>query len=449
MESADLTRTGAEPVFTPVSRLDRIETIDILRGVALLGILLMNIPVFSMPQRYSEAFRVDPENINFWVRAFINVVFEGKMRALFSMIFGAGILLFTTKKEAAGKSTTALYYRRMGWLVVFGLADAHLLLWEGDILYSYGVIGMIAFLFRNVKPKFLALGIPIVAIIDFVASTVFYQDIRQKRLEYVKVKSEIKAGQPQTVAQRKALADWRQVEKDFIPNKQDIVENTKKMKSEYSIVAKKIRKTSWEWQTKYQIFGIWDPLALMLLGIALYKWGFFNNQWSGKQYKLVMFIGYGIGLPLVLYDFYVGFVDHPNLEASFRHMEKHPIVWTNLIYPFQRILLVMAHASLVILIIRSGAAKAFLSRLAAVGQMALTNYVMHTIICTLFFFGYGLNYFAELEFYQIFYLVFVIWILQLILSPIWLRYFHFGPLEWLWRSLTYWKIQPMKRVGES
>jgi len=197
MESVNLNRinTGA---FAPVSRLERIETIDILRGIALLGILLMNIPVFSMPQRYSEPFRVDPENINFWVRAVVNIVFEGKMRALFSMIFGAGILLFTTKKETAGKSTTALYYRRMGWLIVFGLADAHLLLWEGDILYSYGVIGMIAFLFRKINPKYLVLGVPIVAIIDFTASTIFYQDLRQKRLEYVKAKSEIKAGQPQT-----------------------------------------------------------------------------------------------------------------------------------------------------------------------------------------------------------------------------------------------------------
>src|SRR5438128_1816391 len=105
--------------FSPVAQLNRIPTIDILRGIALLGILLMNIPFFSMPQRFSEAFRADPWSINFWVNAFITVVFEGKMRALFSMIFGAGILLFTFNKEAAGRSTTGLFYRRMGWLVLF------------------------------------------------------------------------------------------------------------------------------------------------------------------------------------------------------------------------------------------------------------------------------------------------------------------------------------------
>lgn len=447
MESVNFTQVETtKPEFAPVSQIDRIATIDILRGIALLGILLMNIPGFSMPQRFTESFRVDPENINFWVRAFINIVFEGKMRALFSMIFGAGILLFTTKKEAAGKSTTALFYRRMGWLVLFGLADAHLLLWEGDILYAYGVIGMIAFLFRKMKPQYLALGIPLVAIIDFVASTIFYQGMRQKRLDYVKVKDEIKVGQPQTAAQKKVLADWREVEKEFIPNQQDIAENTKKMKSDYSTVAKKIRKPSWDWQTKYFVYGIWDPLALMLLGIALFKWGFFTNQWSVKQYRWTALIGYGIGLPLVLYDFYYGFIYFPNMAASFIHMEKHPIVWVNLIYPFQRILLVMAHASLIILIVKSGIMQSFFARLAAVGQMALTNYVMHTVICTLFFFGYGLNYYAEFQYYQIFYVVFAIWIFQLTVSPIWLRHFQFGPLEWLWRSLTYWKIQPMRKV---
>ena len=446
MESTNLTQEKSqESVLAPVSQIDRIQTIDILRGIALLGILMMNIPIFSMPQRFSEAFRSDPGNINFWVSAVITVFFEGKMRALFSMIFGAGILLFTTKKEAAGKSTALLFYRRMGWLVVFGLIDAHILLWEGDILYSYGVIGMIAFLFRKMKPQYLALGIPIVAIIDFVAGTIFYQDIRQKRLDYLKVKTEITASRPETPAQKKIIADWREIEKEFVPNKQDVAEKTKKMKSDYSTVAAKIRKSSWDYQTKYLLLSIADPLALMLLGMAVFKSGFFSNKWSKRQYKLTALIGYGLGLPLVLYSFYYGFINYPTLEASFVHLEKHPIVWVNLIYPFQRILLVMAHASLVILIIQSGAIQSFFRRLAAVGQMALTNYVMHTMICTLFFFGYGLNYYAEFEYYQIFYLVFTIWILQLIVSPIWLRYFYFGPLEWAWRSLTYWKIQPMRK----
>jgi len=148
----------------------------------------------------------------------------------------------------------------------------------------------------------------------------------------------------------------------------------------------------------------------------------------------------------VIYSSYYGFLNFSTLEANLARMERVPINWIDFIYPFQRILLVMAHASALILLYKSGIIQGLFKRLEAVGQMAFTNYIMHSIICTLFFFGYGLNYFAEFEFYQIYYLAFAIWILQLIISPIWLQYFYFGPLEWLWRSLTYWKVQPFKRV---
>src|SRR6516162_2723673 len=122
----------------PVAEADRVRLIDALRGVALLGILLMNIPGFAMPNYFSESFRNDPTNVNFWVNAVITVFFEGKMRALFGMVFGAGVLLFVMKKEQTGRSVTGLFYRRMFWLLVFGVIHAHLILWIGDILFLYG-----------------------------------------------------------------------------------------------------------------------------------------------------------------------------------------------------------------------------------------------------------------------------------------------------------------------
>src|SRR5438874_11399326 len=143
--------SSAKPSVAPVAEAQRLRLVDALRGVALLGILLMNIPGFAMPNYFSESFRSDPTNVNFWVNAVIGVVFEGKMRALFGMIFGAGVLLFVLKKEQAGKSVTGLFYRRMFWLLLFGLFHAHVILWMGDILYLYGVCGMIVYLFRKVK----------------------------------------------------------------------------------------------------------------------------------------------------------------------------------------------------------------------------------------------------------------------------------------------------------
>ena len=183
----------------------------------------------------------------------------------------------------------------------------------------------------------------------------------------------------------------------------------------------------------------------MLLGLALFRWGFLTGDWSNRSYSKIAVIGYSIGLPLAAYSFYQGYLHNPNHEASLRRMELVPIEWVRFIYPFQRIFLVMAHVSTIILIYKAGYAQRLFRSLEAVGQMALTNYIMQSIICTLVFFGYGLNYYGELEFYRIYFVVGGIWLLQLAVSPIWLRYFLFGPLEWVWRSLTYWKMQPFLR----
>jgi len=188
-----------------------------------------------------------------------------------------------------------------------------------------------------------------------------------------------------------------------------------------------------------------DNVALMLLGMALLQWGFIIGKWSNRHYKLVVIIGYSLGLPLVIVSAFHNAMNYSSLEDTFQFMKEHSIDWYALIYPFQRIFLVMAHTSLLVLIIKGRYFNALMKRLKAVGQMAFTNYILQTIICTLFFFGYGLGYFHRLELYQLYFVVLAVWLIEIIISPIWLKYFRFGPLEWLWRSLTYWKIQPMKR----
>lgn len=433
-------------VATPVTETNRIKTIDMLRGVALLGILLMNIAGFSMPDYSFETFKNDPSNVSFWFYAVISIFFEGKMRAMFSIIFGAGVLLFIANKKTTGASVHILFYRRMFWMLLFGLIHAHLILWIGEILYLYSVCGMLLYLFRNVNPKYLIWAVPIVAVVDFTTNTMQYQEIRAKRIEYVEAKKAQNEHKTLTSTQKESLVTWREIEKSMIPSREDAKENTLKMKSNYSTVASYLRPLAFDGQTKYLPYEIWDCLALMLLGLALFKWGFLTGSWSSKDYLKVVKIGYGIGLPLVMYSFYYRFNNYSTLEANLARMEQVPINWVSLIYPFQRILLSMAHIAALILLYQSNFAQNLFSRLVAVGRMAFTNYIMHSVICTLFFFGYGLNYFGELEYYQIYFVVFAIWILQLIISPIWLQYYLFGPLEWLWRSLTYWQIQPFRRT---
>jgi uncharacterized protein len=439
--------TSSPIAAAPVSDAQRIRLVDALRGVALLGILLMNIPGFAMPNYFSESFRSDPSNVNFWVSGVIGVLFEGKMRALFGMVFGAGVLLFVLKKEQTGKSVTGLFYRRMFWLIVFGLIHAHLILWMGDILYLYGICGMIVYLLRNVNPRYLILGVPFVAVLDFSASVFFYQNIRDKRLAYMEATNAKFEGKTLTADQEKALSDWREVEKALIPSREDVAENTRKMKSDYPTVASVVRPMGFRMETIFMPIIIWDSLALMMLGLALYRWGFLSGNWAKRDYCKVLLIGYGLGLPLVVYTHYHSYLHTPTLDAGLHRLEQVPIEWTNLIYPFQRILLVMAHVSAIILLYKSKFAQGLFRRLEAVGQMAFTNYIMHSVICTLVFFGYGLNQYAEWQYYQLYFLVLAVWVLQLIVSPLWLRYFQFGPLEWLWRSLTYWRRQPFRRTA--
>lgn len=429
----------------PAILVNRIDIIDIIRGVALLGILLLNIPYFAMEDYFTEPWSQDTGNVNFWVHAVNIIFFEGKMRALFSMVFGAGILLFTMNKEKAGKSATWLFYKRMIWLTLFGLAHAHLLLWLGDILYFYGVIGMIAFLFRKMKPKYLAMGVPIVAIIGFVANTLFMQNIRSKYLEYKEVITLQETGAELAEKELAALEAWKEVQKEFIPDKDQVKINTALMKGSYSEVASYIRPKAIDGQFKYLIFSIWDMLALMLLGMALYKWGFLTLAWTDAQYRKTMWIGYGVGLPLVTFSFIYNTIYFPNVEAGLAYIETHSINWVALIYDFQRILIMMAHVALVMILYKNGVFTRLMDSLRAVGQTAFTNYIMHTVICSLVFFGYGLNQFAEWEYYQLYLLVAGIWIFQLLLSPIWLKKYLFGPLEWLWRCLTYGRMQPFVR----
>lgn len=430
----------------PVAEAQRVKLIDALRGVALLGILLMNIPGFAMADRFSEAFRYNLSDINYWFSTVIGVAFEGKMRALFGMIFGAGVLLFVAKKEDSGKPVTGLFYRRMFWLVLFGVFHAHVILWVGDILYLYGVCGMIIYLFRNVNPKWLVLGVPIVALLSFGSSTAIYSYIRSVRLEYVDAVKAQEAGQPLSEQQTKALASWPELEKSYIPNREIAKENTRKMKSDYATVAAHIRPLALDTQTILLPFELCDSIALMLLGMALYRWGFLTGQWSNASYLKMIAVGYGIGFPLVIGNLIYRFGMVPDVEAFIARMEQVPIEWSGLIYPFQRILLVLGHVSVLVLLYKGGYFQTLFRCLEAVGQMAFTNYIMHSVICTLVFFGYGLNQYAEWQYYQVILFAMAIWVVQLIISPLWLKYFLFGPLEWLWRSLTYWKVQPFRRT---
>ncbi|GAB3948818.1 DUF418 domain-containing protein [Spirosoma harenae] len=429
-------------VAKPVNLSERIQTIDVIRGVALLGILLMNIPFFGRAFQLDYDPLLHPGTTDYTVFVVIGVLFEGKMRALFSMLFGAGILIFTSRKDSTIGDSADFYYRRLLWMVLFGVIHEYVLMWVGDILFDYAISGLFLFPFRKLKPRQLFIC-SLVCLTIFIAKrerqTIEFKD---KYAKYQQTVALEKAHKKLTDEQKKDKETWQKIVKESKADPKEVAEFNKKMRSGYGTVYKTLEPENIRFHGTYLYLGIWDVLSMMFLGMALFKWGFFSNKLSTRTYWLTLLGGYGIGLPLSA----VGvFMVQQRLTNPAAYAETQ---WLSpsLAYDLQRALVGIGHASLLLLLYRSGAVKWLMRALSNVGQMAFSNYILQTLCCTFFFNGYGLGYFGKLAYHQLFYVVAVVWILNLIFSAIWLQFYRFGPLEWAWRSLTYWQKQPLRKV---
>lgn len=433
---------------TPVTQSGRIEIIDSLRGVALFGILLMNIPYFALPEIMSYNLNLHneysgPNYYTWWV---VNMGFEGTMRAIFTMLFGAGSLLLLQRleKKEGSLSGADIYYRRLIWLLIFGLINAFVFLWPGDILYTYALCGLFLFPFRNLNAKWLlAFGIGFMLIANFKETMRWYEarDMRIKGLAavaLVKKDSTVKLTEDQEAAKKK----WEGfVEKNKPENlKKESDKEIREMHKGYFAIMGKLNTLNQRIQSKafYHNY-FYDAMFLLFVGMALFKWGVFTGERSKKFYWILMLVGYGIGLPLS-YHLVNSFV-----QTKF---DRTLLIDRILIdfYQEKRFFVAMGHVGVVMLLYKYKVLNVLLTMLARVGQMAFTNYLSQSIFCVIIFYGFGFGYFGRLERYQIYYVVAGVWLFQLVFSTIWLKYFLFGPFEWVWRSLTYWKKQPMRRV---
>ena len=184
------------------------------------------------------------------------------------------------------------------------------------------------------------------------------------------------------------------------------------------------------------MFIAWFVGGMMLLGMALMKLGVFSGERSTKFYLKMMVIGYGVGLPFIGYGAY-------RLIAGDFHFLVDFAVSGPITYIFSPIV-ALGHVGAVMLAYKSGFLPRLQARLAAVGRMALTNYLMHSIVLTTIFYGYGLGQYNRFSRFELLGFIFGMWALQLYLSPWWLKHYRFGPAEWLWRTMTYRKLQPMR-----
>jgi uncharacterized protein len=417
LSSAVALHTRDAQASQPVGESQRIVTIDVLRGFALLGILPMNIQYFSMISAayFNPTAYGDLTAGNFWVWLLSHVLADEKFMAIFSMLFGAGILLMTSRIEASGKRSAALHYRRMGWLIVFGLAHAYLL-WSGDILFSYGMCGLVAYLCRKWKPRTLMIvGLLIFAVAPAVLTgeAIWSQHWPPQQLQ--SVSEQIWAPTPAMVAREVAAyrGSW-----------------TEQMHYRSADAA--------QMQTVYFVFfTFWRVTGLMLIGMALFQWGVFQALLRRPDYWTMVFLAACVGIPITLWGTYRDFAAGWGFHDSFFYGMQFNY-WASL-------LVSVGWVGAVMLACQSAWLAPAAKRLATVGRMAFTNYILQTVVCTLLFYGHGLGLFGKIDRLGQLAIVLVVWGVQLILSPIWLRYFLFGPLEWLWRSLTYWTVEPMRR----
>jgi uncharacterized protein len=428
----------------PVSQSERIGIIDSLRGFAILGILLMNIPFFGLPDpaTYNPLVRHEVGTINEKIFYIVGLVFDGTQRAIFSMLFGAGTLLFISRvqKRSAGMAPADYFVRRQLWLVVFGLVDGYLLLWNGDILFDYGIAGIILFAFRELTPKSLLVAAGICLILMTARENVDLY--RQKaviirgetvaRIDTAKVK--LTEQQQDELAAMKDLRDkW-----DTAGMKKEAAKNLRQVRGDYPTLYQNISNETMTIETLSAYTWIWDSLLFMFLGMALFKTGFLMGQGPLRVYWWLLVVGLTAGIFLT-YTWL-----EPEIRLKYDFYQYYKQVHFDY-YEIGRVLRSLGLFGLIILLYKSGWFNWLFALMRPVGQMAFTNYLMQSILCGLFFYGIGLGMFGKLERYQIYYVVGGVWVLEIGWSHLWLRRFRFGPFEWMWRSLTYWKRQPMKR----
>lgn len=422
----------------PVRAEERITALDTIRGFALLGILLMNIVGFGLHGAYD-----DPTNsggatgVNLCTWIVMHVLAEGKMRCLFSLVFGAGVVLLTSRAERHGRSAADIYYRRNLWLLVFGIAHAYLF-WQGEILYQYGLCALALYPFRNMAPKGLMWIGGVMLAIMAGANALAGLDVKEtitKGTEAVKIEQ---SGAKLTEDQKEAKEKWESMRKHAKPTPAEVEKVNQKWRGSILDVLKVRAESVWRWHgiSYYHPYNM-DVFSMMFFGMAFFKLGILSAARSMRFYATMAALGYLIGGSVNSYTAYYRVSHNFDILAN---------VNAGITYDLGRLSIAMAHMALLMVLVKAGWMAWLMRRLGAVGQMALSNYLTHSLVCSTIFCGYGFAMYGRLERHQLYFVVAGLWIFQLIVSPIWLRHFQFGPAEWAWRSLTYWKKQPMRKV---
>ncbi len=409
--------------YFPLKSSERITLIDALRGFAIFGILMVNIPLMYQPiTQLLLGANPDVSLHQIISESFIKVFFEGKFYVIFSMLFGFGFWIFIHKKLAENDSSVMpVYRRRLFFLLLFGVAHV-VFLWAGDILVFYALFGFALILFKDAKDKTLfkwviaMLAIPIVLTALMTGLFALFSLVPE-------AKSAMDA------EMQKSVDDLRQfVEQASLAYSQGSFSDMIAVRlEEYTALLPAV------------VFFYPVVLGMFLVGM----WAGRSNIITNYMAHLPLFrktFGWGLSIGLCTGILYAVSYRYANMTI--------PGGWSlvsSLTHIISGVALGLCYVSGIVLLYAKGKASSLSSLLSSVGRMALTNYLMQSIICTSLFYSYGLGWFGKVEVWQGIVMTFALFAIQIVISQWWLQRFLFGPFEWLWRSLTYLKVQPFRR----
>ena len=434
-----------ETHLAPVTGRARIDVLDILRGIAILGIFYINIPFMgnsgSMQENDIRSIGWTGADQTVW--SLIAIVAEGTQRGLLELLFGAGMMVLAERAMAPdGPVAVAdLYLRRNMWLLVFGLFDVFVLGWVGDILHTYAIAALFLFPFRVLKPRtLLALGLlyPLALGLGSAGEYVARGELIAK-VEMIAAKQAAK--QPVSAAETKTLADWQ---KKLDKPKVD-AEEKKEIEAEAKLHRPgagaleflSVMGAYWlKWLGEFeQYFWVIEAFATMLIGVALWKWKIIQGGRSARFYLVMMFAAYGFGITARA----VGVAE----VTTFQPIPK--TIWMT--GEFARLAVSLGHVALVNLAVKSVVGSGLLGPLKAAGRMAFSLYFMQQIIgLWILFAPWGFDLWGKYSYAGLAAIATAVIAGQIVFANIWMRYFVSGPLEWLWRSLSYVEWQPFRRV---
>jgi uncharacterized protein len=453
-ETQDLGATPqrSQPRPGPVTRTERIASIDTLRGIALLWILFSNMDIFSGPETFFELPQGLPDttfmnahlHLNLLLLLFKWITTEGKARFVFSMLFGVGLCLMTERAERMDRtgSLADIYLRRNFWLCVFGLLHGTLL-WPGDILLSYGLAGLLVlYPCRKLGARTLLILGGLVTCVSSLFLPYFLGtagDIDLSRQGQAVVGAR-QAGAALTRDQVKIEEQWHALQAAHAVVVPPLDGGRSQAQPYLATVASQLHALFTELLIS-RGFVVLEAVGGMLFGMGLYKIGFLMAKYSWRTYVWCACFGLLFSVPIYVTGMWKVYQN----QFDFITAE----IWLYLPYETLKLISGIGMISILMLFIKSNLFRGVKIALAAVGQMALTNYILTSLVCQWLFLWSPWALYGKLTYLQHHLVMSCVWVLNIAVSLLWLRSFQFGPLEWVWRSLTYWKFQPIRRYRSS